>query len=134
MGLDMYMDRAKRIKEMSLQEMLSTVQYIDYLERPEEYKDTTFKEWCGGNIDTVRQDKVDEIKNNMTLRYSAWDTEKKYGHNGIWDGVAYWRKANAIHRWFINNIADGVDNCEPFEVYNRNEERSRAQKALADRA
>lgn len=31
--------------------------------------------------------------------------------------VAYWRKANQIHAWFINNHApDGVDDCRPFLV------------------
>jgi len=26
--------------------------------------------------------------------------------------VAYWRKANAIHRWFVENVQDGVDECQ----------------------
>lgn len=30
--------------------------------------------------------------------------------------VAYWRKANAIHRWFIDHLADGVDDCKPISV------------------
>jgi hypothetical protein len=25
--------------------------------------------------------------------------------------VAYWRKANAIHNWFVSEIQDGEDNC-----------------------
>lgn len=29
--------------------------------------------------------------------------------------VAYWRKANAIHRWFVNTIADGKDDYS--EIY-----------------
>ena len=28
--------------------------------------------------------------------------------------VMYWRKANAIHKWFVDNVQDGVDNCEKF--------------------
>jgi hypothetical protein len=28
----------------------------------------------------------------------------------------YWRKANAIHRWFVNEIQDGVDNCAEYSV------------------
>ena len=28
----------------------------------------------------------------------------------------YWRKANAIHRWFVDNIQDGVDNCAAYYV------------------
>ncbi len=30
--------------------------------------------------------------------------------------VAYWRKANAIHKWFVDNLADGEDNCQPVYV------------------
>jgi hypothetical protein len=30
--------------------------------------------------------------------------------------VAYWRKANHIHNWFIENVAGGEDDCEPFFV------------------
>jgi hypothetical protein len=32
------------------------------------------------------------------------------------DDVMYWRKANAIHGWFVENVQDGVDDCSPFEV------------------
>lgn len=27
--------------------------------------------------------------------------------------AGYWRKANAIHRWFVDNVADGNDDCRP---------------------
>lgn len=30
--------------------------------------------------------------------------------------AAYWRKANAIHNWFVENVQDGVDNCAQHEV------------------
>ena len=30
--------------------------------------------------------------------------------------VAYWRKANAIHGWFVDNCGGGVDDCSPMEV------------------
>lgn len=26
--------------------------------------------------------------------------------------AAYWRKANAIHKWFVDNVQDGVDECQ----------------------
>jgi len=29
--------------------------------------------------------------------------------------VAYWRKANSIHNWFVKNLANGVDECQ--EIY-----------------
>jgi hypothetical protein len=28
----------------------------------------------------------------------------------------YWRKANAIHKWFVDNVQGGEDNCREFEV------------------
>lgn len=28
----------------------------------------------------------------------------------------YWRKANQIHKWFVSNIQNGVDNCAMYYV------------------
>lgn len=28
----------------------------------------------------------------------------------------YWRKANAIHKWFVDNCQNGNDDCESYEV------------------
>lgn len=28
----------------------------------------------------------------------------------------YWRKANAIHKWFVDNVQDGVDDCRSYYV------------------
>ena len=30
--------------------------------------------------------------------------------------VMYWRKANAIHNWFVRELADEVDDCRPLEL------------------
>jgi hypothetical protein len=30
--------------------------------------------------------------------------------------VAYWRKANAIHAWFVENVQHGVDDCGEYNV------------------
>jgi hypothetical protein len=30
--------------------------------------------------------------------------------------VAYWRKANAIHRWFVENVQDDNDDCRTYRV------------------
>jgi hypothetical protein len=30
--------------------------------------------------------------------------------------VGYWRKANAIHKWFVDNVQDGYDDCDYYEV------------------
>lgn len=30
--------------------------------------------------------------------------------------VCYWRKANAIHNWFVENVQSGEDNCAEYRV------------------
>lgn len=30
--------------------------------------------------------------------------------------VGYWRKANAIHNWFVKNVQGGVDNCSAYHI------------------
>ena len=30
----------------------------------------------------------------------------------------YWRKANAIHNWFVENVQEGMDNCAEYYVSN----------------
>lgn len=54
------------------------------------------------------------------------EVNKIFGVEGIEDGdygaqevsfrVAYWRKANAIHDWFVQNCQDGVDECQETYV------------------
>lgn len=30
--------------------------------------------------------------------------------------AAYWRKANQIHSWFVDNVQNGMDECKPHYV------------------
>jgi hypothetical protein len=41
--------------------------------------------------------------------------------------VGYWRKANAIHGWFVDNVQDGEDDCGACDV-----SREQLQKLLDD--
>lgn len=34
----------------------------------------------------------------------------------IEEEVGYWRKANAIHKWFVDNCQNGSDDCKPYYV------------------
>ena len=40
----------------------------------------------------------------------------EYGGVTVSKCVGYWRKANAIHGWFVNNLADGEDKCQRIRV------------------
>lgn len=35
---------------------------------------------------------------------------------GLEVDAMYWRKANAIHRWFVENVQDGEDECQEHYV------------------
>lgn len=34
--------------------------------------------------------------------------------------VAEWRKANSIHKWFVDNCGEGEDDCRPYHVNREN--------------
>lgn len=38
----------------------------------------------------------------------------------IEEAVGYWRKANAIHKWFVDKCQDGVDDCKEYYVSSEN--------------
>lgn len=70
---------------------------------------------------------LDEIK--LTRGGKEVNTDKiRY----IVEEVAYWRKANAIHRWFVQNVQDGVDDCDEYAVSLRqlDELKSECEKVL----
>jgi len=35
----------------------------------------------------------------------------------ITEHVLYWRKANHIHKWFVDNVQNGKDDCEEYHVF-----------------
>jgi hypothetical protein len=48
--------------------------------------------------------------------------------------VGYWRKANAIHNWFVHNVQNGEDNCAKYNVHPDHlmKLKSLCQQVLAD--
>lgn len=65
------------------------------------------------DIDDAKQNKpklYEEIKPFLTVRgeYCKWES--------IFEEVGYWRKANAIHKWFVDCVQDGEDDCDSYEV------------------
>ena len=36
--------------------------------------------------------------------------------NSVEIELGYWRKANHIHKWFVDNVQNGVDNCGEYLV------------------
>lgn len=56
--------------------------------------------------DSVRIEKVNEVFG------IEGDEDGDFGAQEVIFRVAYWRKANAIHKWFVENCQEGVDECQ----------------------
>ena len=63
------------------------------------------------------EEQYEEVKRFVESRVMG--TPLKEDSKRPWGGaysvrheVAYWRKANAIHSWFVENVQDGVDECQ----------------------
>jgi len=71
-------------------------------------KRTYVKQW--DHIDEAKQYKVEVTRGGEPTNI---DPKKvKY----IIEEAGYWRKANAIHKWFVDNCQDGVDDCRDAYV------------------
>ena len=57
-----------------------------------------------------RKQKLDSVIDNAGFPANMLDPETPSATVSI--NVAYWRKANAIHQWFVDNVQDGVDECQ----------------------
>lgn len=59
-------------------------------------------------------------KADGSLSHSFNDrTEDEFGASNmvaISTSAGYWRKANAIHRWFVENVQGGNDDCKEYDV------------------
>jgi hypothetical protein len=65
------------------------------------------------DIDKMKTDNpalYEELKPLIVMRgqYSPWES--------FFTEVGYWRKANAIHKWFVDNVQNEVDDCGYYEV------------------
>ena len=113
MGLDMYLNRMPRHKGATARDVSKVEHFLDWLKKKcegDKYAQCTFKEWCGYDK-APSPDNLDFYSNYYHVYYSDWDTEKKCPWTGIMEQVGYWRKANQIHNWFVENIQDGIDDC-----------------------
>ena len=63
--------------------------------------------------ETLKREWPEFIKENGPRVVSA--EPKMVCRKTTWE-VGYWRKANQIHNWFVQNCANGEDDCRPVEV------------------
>lgn len=92
MGLDMYLYAVPRIEGMNYEEILEASSNLSQIEKenPGQY----------------------EILKPHIIEYEEFG--EKY--RGLTKQLAYWRKANQIHNWFVVNVQNGEDDCQTHEV------------------
>ena len=93
MGLDMYLSARKHINKINWNK-------LDH-NSDAKYSDATYPQWT----DVVNSAGLDTLV----------DIESIYGVD-VSVNVAYWRKVNSVHGWFVNNVQQGEDNCGEYYV------------------
>ena len=119
MGLDMYLERTPRFRGYTAKQIVAINEYFgwkDAKENGSKYANCRLEQWCGTSYKDVPKAAINFCKPFFVTRYYLWDTDHKYGRKSIIEEVGYWRKANAIHKWFVDNIQDGEDDCGYYEV------------------
>lgn len=57
---------------------------------------------------------------SVTIKGKTFSSDKGFNDIGRLDTIhctgIYWRKANAIHKWFVDNTQGGEDNCRSSDV------------------
>jgi hypothetical protein len=75
-----------------------------YLEKRTDVRRWNFKK---------EEDQFEVVVKKGGVTYPNINSEKI---STIVEEAGYWRKANAIHRWFVEKVQDGVDNCGEYFV------------------
>ena len=109
----MYLNKYPRYKDATADDFVMVDNYISWKERGQKY---TFDEWCGGDESKVRTDLIDFYKQKKYTRHFDWDKDDSFAYDTIFTEIAYWRKANEIHNYFVEYVQHGVDDCRTYDV------------------
>ena len=111
MGLDMYLERFPRYKNFKPIDIDNVGRYIEWKRNPKA-QEYSLSQWCGVKEEDIPcEEDVNELAKLYGERFYVWDDEHRYPSEGIEEHVGYWRKANAIHKWFVEHVQDGEDDC-----------------------
>lgn len=57
------------------------------------------------------------VKGNVNITVDGVEVDVDFNKiDSISFRAGYWRKANQIHNWFVQNVQDGEDNCAEYYV------------------
>ena len=108
MGLDMYLNTFPRTNELTIAQLDAISDYhTDILRGNMHLAPEGFDTW-----NKIQQQIAKEIVDAATTTYYDWDDNHELPRSSIGAQVGYWRKANAIHNWFVENVQDGEDDCD----------------------
>jgi len=101
MGLDMFIFKHKRFEDATLSDVMAVDSYLELVQYKKEHPEckSTMEEWCGRS----------KPANNL-IKFFGKDWTKDGGRS--YEEVAYWRKANMVHKWFVEHVQDGEDDCD----------------------
>ena len=58
----------------------------------------------------------DDEKEIIKNQFPEFSRDSNISPQSVSFEIHYWRKANAIHRWFVNNVQGGIDDCREYVV------------------
>jgi hypothetical protein len=114
MGLDMYMTISRKLSRKRKSER-EVVKLLDSLagKIPADSDGTLYVGGYTTNDDAIalgallRSTKIGADVNTIRKVDGIWHLNKE---------LMYWRKANQIHQWFVDNVQNGVDDCGSYVV------------------
>jgi hypothetical protein len=69
------------------------------------------------SLDISEYDKNDKtLVDKVMALIGVEDKSGNYRHIEVIVPAIYWRKSNQIHKWFVDNTQDGIDNCQRVDV------------------
>lgn len=117
MGLDMYLNKTKRVDGydgvsdyIKAENALDYNEYVTLLRAEGEKSYYTLEEYLGEGAEALPYEEAKAFLPN----FKEYGTYLKYF--SLWQPAVYWRKANHIHQWFVDNVQDGEDDCGTYEV------------------
>ena len=108
MGLDMYLFSAPKVDGMLTEDYVAADEIIRDKQRLKNEIASGTIVW--GQYLEFDKDRVRELQPLISKSHS--ENDWGFVYETIFKEVAYWRKANQIHNWFVENLQDGIDECQ----------------------
>lgn len=109
MGLDMYLLKQKKHSILSRKEIDCLMWYVTCKKRGIKEEEIV------KNNKTVFND-INKIAGKIEMNINDINTLERYLSPYYAQHIGYWRKANQIHKWFVDNIQDGIDDQRIYEI------------------